>query len=117
MDQYDDDVDDDDVDVEDDDEDPRLYGLDGGINENWTWVKSPYFERLDELGDFKAATYELGGYCRPYIDFGISEIHKKYYYVIGIVINSNAGGFRYFSCWRVFPVKTIKLYQKNCPRS
>ena len=83
VDQYDGDVDDDDVDVEDDDEDPRLYGLYGGINENWTWVKSQYFERLDELGDFKAATYELGGYCRPYIDFGISEIHKKYYYVIG----------------------------------
>ena len=55
----------------------------GGINGNGKWVKSQYFERLRKLGDFIAATYDRGGYSRPYIDFGISEIYKKYYYVIG----------------------------------
>ena len=55
----------------------------GGINENGKWVGSQYFERLMKLGDFVAATFFKGGYSRPYIDFGISEIHQKYYYVIG----------------------------------
>ena len=55
----------------------------GGINVNGKWVESPYFRRLDKQGDFRAATHVYGGYCRPYIDFGISEIHQKYYYVIG----------------------------------
>ena len=55
----------------------------GGFNGNGKWVKSQYFERLRKLGDFIAATYDRGGYSRPYIDFGISEIYKKYYYVIG----------------------------------
>ena len=58
-------------------------GVCGGINEDGKWVVSQYFDRLRELGDFVAATYCHGGYSRPYIDFGISEIHKKYYYVIG----------------------------------
>ena len=62
---------------EDEDE---LYG---GINGNGKWVSSQYFERLTKLGDFKAATCTGGGYSRPYIDFGISEIHQNYYYVIG----------------------------------
>ena len=62
-------------------EDKRGYH--GGINENGEWVRSQYFERLRKLGDYKAATHWTGGYSRPYIDFGISEIHQKYYYVIG----------------------------------
>ena len=55
----------------------------GGINVNEEWVESQYFERLMKLGDFTAATWLYGGYSRPYIDFGISEIHKKYNYVVG----------------------------------
>ena len=58
-------------------------GRHGGIDENKKWVKSQYFERLWNLGDFKVAIDWHGGYSRPYIDFGISEINKKYYYVIG----------------------------------
>ena len=58
-------------------------GLSGGINGNREWVTSHYFERLNKLGDFIAATYFIGGYSRPYIDFGISEIQNKYFYVIG----------------------------------
>ena len=58
-------------------------GFGGGINGNWKWVWSQYFLRLYKLGDFAAATHRLGGYSRPYIDFGISEIQKKYFYVIG----------------------------------
>ena len=59
----------------------------GGINGNGQWVRSQYFKRLDKLGDFKAATDEDGGYSRPYIDFGISEIHQRYYYVISKLIS------------------------------
>ena len=55
----------------------------GGINGNGEWVVSQYFKRLGELGDFAAATHWQSGYSRTYIDFGISEIHQKYYYVIG----------------------------------
>ena len=58
----------------------------GGINGNGKWVKSQYFKRLRNLGDFAAATGCMGGYSRPYIDFGISEIHKKYFFVIGKLI-------------------------------
>ena len=58
-------------------------GYNVGINENKKWVWSQYFTRLNKLGDFQAATWIHGGYSRPYIDFGISEIHKKYYYIIG----------------------------------
>ena len=58
-------------------------GVLGGINENGKWVESQYFKRLIQLGDFNSATCTTGGYSRPYIDFGISEIHNKYYYVIG----------------------------------
>ena len=58
----------------------------GGINMAGTPVISQYFGRLKKhLGDYRAATFYnyTGGYCRPYIDFGISLIHQKYYYVIG----------------------------------
>ena len=62
----------------------ELEILDGGINDNGKLVASPYFERLKKhLGDYKAATFSNGGYSRPYINFGISEIFGKYYYVIG----------------------------------
>ena len=50
-----------------------------GINEYGKCVGSQYFDRLNESRDVIAATYPNGGYSRPYIDFGISEIHKKYY--------------------------------------
>ena len=55
----------------------------GGIDENGEWVTSQYFGRLEKLGDYAAATYWQGGYSRPYIDFGVSKIHNKYFYVIG----------------------------------
>ena len=55
----------------------------GGINGNGKCVLSQYFNRLEKLGDFKAATHYKGGYSRPYIDFGISEIYQKCYHVIG----------------------------------
>ena len=61
-------------------------GYHGGINGNGEWVRSQYFERLTKLGDFGAATGCMGGYSRPNIDFGISEIHKKYFFVIGKLI-------------------------------
>ena len=65
-------------------------GTYGGINGNGEWVRSQYFERLRKLGDYKAATHWTGGYSRPYIDFGISEIHQKYYYVLGqLLMNLN----------------------------
>ena len=64
-------------------EEDKSGGYSGGINGNGKWVKSQYFKRLDQLGDYTAATYIKGGYSRPYIDFGISEIHNKYFYVIG----------------------------------
>ena len=63
-----------------------VYKNSGGINKNGEWVSSKYFERLMLLGDFRAATHHWGGYSRPYIDFGISEIHQKYYYIIGKII-------------------------------
>ena len=59
------------------------HGWYGGIDENRKWVRSLYFERLDELGDFSVATRSSGGYSRPYIDFGISKINEKHFYVIG----------------------------------
>ena len=59
------------------------FGYYGGINGNGEWFASQYFERLMKLGDFRAATWDEGGYSRPYIDFGISEISQKYFYVIG----------------------------------
>ena len=59
------------------------YGAYGGIDKNRKWVKSHYFKRLYKLGDFSAATDMYGGYSRPYIDFGISKINERYFYVIG----------------------------------
>ena len=59
------------------------WGEYGGIDENGKWVRSQYFERLKKLGDYAAATYFEIGYSRPYLDFGVSKIHEKYYYVIG----------------------------------
>ena len=62
----------------------------GGINGNGKWVESQFFERLYKLGDFRAATWLKGGYSRPTIDFGISQIHQKYYNVLGkLFINKN----------------------------
>ena len=55
----------------------------GGIDENRKLVKSQYFERLSKVGDYEAARLYFGGYSRPYIDFGVSKIHEKYFYVIG----------------------------------
>ena len=55
----------------------------GGIDENGEGVRSQYFKKLGELGDFNAATHYMEGYSRPYIDFGVSKIHGKYFYIIG----------------------------------
>ena len=54
-----------------------------GIDKNGEFVESQYFMRLFLLGDFQSATHTLRGYSRPYIDFGVSKIHEKYFYVIG----------------------------------
>ena len=61
----------------------NIGGYYGGIDENGEWVKSQYFKRLDKLGDYVAAKFWSGGYSRPYIDFGVSKIHEKHFYVIG----------------------------------
>ena len=59
-------------------------GWSGGIMGNGReWVESQYFKRLRKLGDFQAATLSMGSYSRPFINFGISEIHQKYYFVLG----------------------------------
>ena len=59
------------------------HGNYGGIDKNGEWVTSKYFKRLGKLGDYAAATRPYGGYSRPYLDFGVSKIHEKYFYVIG----------------------------------
>ena len=58
-------------------------GWNGGIDENGEWVTSRYFKRLKKLGDYAAATFNQGGYSRPYIDFGVSKIYDEYFYLIG----------------------------------
>ena len=58
-------------------------GLKGVLDENGQWVTSQYFKRLNKLGDYNAARNYGGGYSRPYIDFGVSKIHEKYFYAIG----------------------------------
>ena len=63
---------------EEKDEHARYYGYN-----NIYGVESQYFKRLDKLGDFVAATLLSGGYSRPYLDFGVSKIHEKYFCVIG----------------------------------
>ena len=52
---------------------------------------SDYFSRLDKLRDFKVATYDNGAYPYPYLDFGITEIHQKLYYVIGMIFYQRLG--------------------------
>ena len=54
----------------------REYGEDLGTERG-------YFGRLLDLGDYKVATNYKGGYTRPYLDFGISEIFGNFYYAIG----------------------------------
>ena len=61
----------------------KFGGPNYGIDENGQSVTSQYFKRLYKLGDYQAATHRYGGYSRPYIDFGVSKIHEKYFYVIG----------------------------------
>ena len=60
------------------------YGEGGGMNDDGYWVKSKYFQKMwENLGDFVAATDPAGGYVTPYLDFAISEIHKKFFFIIG----------------------------------
>ena len=43
-------------------------------------------EKMKELGDFVAAnmnTNGSNGYTKAYVDFGISKIHRYFYFVIG----------------------------------
>lgn len=61
----------------------RQDGNFGGISLSGEYVKSDYFSRLKKLGDFEAATRTPSAYHHPYLDFGISKIHEKFYYVIG----------------------------------
>ena len=58
--------------------------ISGGISPSGDFVKSDYFSRLSKLGDFKVATDSDGGYPYPYLDFGITEIYQKFYFVIGM---------------------------------
>ena len=58
-------------------------GFFGGIDINGNFVDSQYFRRLVKLGDFKGVTHISCGYGRQYIDFGISKINERYFYVIG----------------------------------
>ena len=47
-------------------------------------VESKYFEKMMEnLGDFAAARSPFGGYNTPYADFAISEIHKRFFFIVG----------------------------------
>ena len=55
-----------------------------GISPSGEYVTSDYFSRLDKLGDFRVATAISGGYPHPYLDFGISEIFGRFYFVIGM---------------------------------
>ena len=51
-----------------------------------TAKESDYFSRLKKLGDFELATRRLtdtGAYHNFYLDFGISMINGKFYFVIG----------------------------------
>ena len=59
--------------------------ISGGISSSGDFVRSDYFSRLEKLGDFKVATDRLGGYHYPYLDFGITEIYQKFYFVIGMI--------------------------------
>ena len=59
--------------------------ISGGISPSGDFVKSDYFSRLNTLGDFKVATFFSGGYPYPYLDFGITEIYQKLYFVIGMI--------------------------------
>ena len=71
----------------------------GGISTTGEFVNSDYFSRLKKLGDFDSATkvpYEsFDAYHYPYLDFGISQIYGKYYYVIGMIINQNNTSLKY----------------------
>ena len=61
----------------------------GGISTSGEFVKSDYFSRLKKLGDFDLATktsyVDETAYHYAYLDFGISQIYGKYYYVIGMI--------------------------------
>ena len=56
-----------------------------GISTSGDFVESDYFSRLFKLGDFRVATDFRGGYPYPYLDFGITEIYQKLYFVIGMI--------------------------------
>ena len=59
----------------------------GSISTSGDSVNSDYFSRLLKLGDFKVATYGNGGYPYPYLDFRITEIYQKFYFVIGLFLS------------------------------
>ena len=63
--------------------------LSGGISTSGDFVVSDYFSRLRKLGDFRVATEDRGGYPYPYLDFGITEIYQKLYFVIGMIFLSH----------------------------
>ena len=59
----------------------------GGISTSGEFVASDYFSHLYKLGDFKVATARSGGYPYAYLDFGITEIYKTFFFVIGKILN------------------------------
>ena len=63
----------------------------GGILTSGEFVESDYFRRLLKLGDFNVATntkfHTRLPYEGPYLDFGITEIYQKFYFVIGIIFS------------------------------
>lgn len=73
-------IDEDDFDAAEIEDEKGEYG---GIKEDGSFVRSSYFKKLRELGDFVAATGLFGGYVTPYADFAISEIYGKFYFIVG----------------------------------
>ena len=59
--------------------------ISGGISPSGDFVKSDYFSRLSKLGDFTAAKHGSDWYSYPYLDFGITEIYQKFFFVIGMI--------------------------------
>ena len=57
-----------------------------GITASGEFAMSHYFDRLMEIGDFQVATDRNGGYPYPYLDFGITDMNGRLFYVIGYYI-------------------------------
>ena len=71
-----------------------------------------YFEKIMEnLGDFAAARSPFGGYVAPYADFAISEIHKRFFFIIGKLLLYNT----YTIARYKINMKFLFNYKLSCP--